>query len=215
MTVSATTAAQAVTTAANTNAAGATLSSNFNTFLTLLTAQLKNQDPTSPLDTNQFTQQLVQYSTVEQQINTNANLTTLIDLNRASTLYQASAMVGHQVGVSATQLSLQNGNAGLQFTLAASQPVTVTISDNSGVQLVKQTVSGSAGTNAWSWSGVNANGRVLPDGAYNVGVTGANGVALPFTVIGKATGVVTNGTTPTLSLGSLAVPMSAVQSIVN
>ena len=131
MTVSPTTAAaQSVTSTAVT--ASTTLSGNFNTFLTLLTAQLKNQDPTSPLDTNQFTQQLVQYSTVEQQINTNTNLTTLIDLNRASSLYQASAMVGHQVGVASSQLSLQDGAASLQFNLGTAAPVDITISDASG-----------------------------------------------------------------------------------
>ena len=60
------------------------LGSNFNTFLTLLTTQLQNQDPTSPLDTNQFTSQLVQFSQVEQAINTNTNLQALINSRRAS-----------------------------------------------------------------------------------------------------------------------------------
>ena len=210
-------------TAATTNAATAsaatassTLSGNFNTFLTLLTAQLKNQDPTSPLDTNQFTQQLVQYSTVEQQINTNANLTTLIDLNRASSLYQASSMVGHQVGVNSTQLSLQNGAASLRFSLANPQAVNITISDASGVELYKSTMQGAAGSNDWTWNGVNANGKSLPDGAYNVSMTNATtATAVPFTVLGRATGVATTGTTPSHSLGLLSVPMSAVQSIVN
>jgi flagellar basal-body rod modification protein FlgD len=215
MTISPTTAAaNAVTATAAT--ASSTLSGNFNTFLTLLTAQLKNQDPTSPLDTNQFTQQLVQYSTVEQQINTNTNLTTLIDLNRASSLYQASSMVGHQVGISSTQLSLQNGAASLRFSLANPQAVNITISDASGVALYKSTMQGAAGSNDWTWNGVNANGKSLPDGTYNVGITNAaTATAMPFTVLGRATGVTTSGPTPSLSLGQLSVPMSAVQSIVN
>ena len=216
MTVSPTTAAaQSVTSTAAT--ASTTLSGNFNTFLTLLTAQLKNQDPTSPLDTNQFTQQLVQYSTVEQQINTNTNLPTLIDLNRASSLYQASAMVGHQVGVASSQLSLQDGAASLQFNLGTAAPVDITISDASGAALYKTTIQGAAGKNGWTWNGVNSNGKSLADGPYNVSVTSAAGgkAALPFTVLGKATGITMSGTTPVLSLGQLGVPMSAVQSIVN
>ena len=64
------------------------LSGNFSTFLNLLTTQLKNQDPTSPMDTNQFTQQLVMYSQVEQQIQSNSNLKTLIAQGQSS----ASAM---------------------------------------------------------------------------------------------------------------------------
>ena len=216
MTVSPTTAAaQSVTSTAAT--ASTTLSGNFNTVLTLLTAQLKNQDPTSPLDTNQFTQQLVQYSTVEQQINTNANLTTLIDLNRASSLYQASAMVGHQVGVTSSQLALQDGAASLQFTLGTAQPVEIAISDASGAAVYKGTVQGNAGSNAWTWNGVNSSGKSLADGAYTVSVTAAAGskAAVPFTVLGRATGITMSGTTPVLSLGQLGVPMSAVQSIVN
>ena len=216
MTVSPTTAAaQSVTSTAAT--ASTPLSGNFNTFLTLLTAQLKNQDPTSPLDTNQFTQQLVQYSTVEQQINTNANLTTLIDLNRASSLYQASAMVGHQVGVTSSQLALQDGAASLQFTLGTAQPVEIAISDASGAAVYKGTVQGNAGSNAWTWNGVNSSGKSLADGAYTVSVTAAAGskAAVPFTVLGRATGITMSGTTPVLSLGQLGVPMSAVQSIVN
>jgi flagellar basal-body rod modification protein FlgD len=215
MTVSSTSAVSN-TAAATAGAASSTLSSNFNTFLTLLTAQLKNQDPTSPLDTNQFTQQLVQYSTVEQQINTNKNLTTLIDLNRASSLYQASSMVGHQVSVSATQLSLQGGSAGIKFNLGSPQAASVTLSDPSGVTLYKGTIQGTAGANDWTWNGVNANGKSVPDGAYNVTLTSAaTGAELPFTVVGRATGVTTTGSTPSLSLGQLSVPMSAVQSIVN
>jgi len=210
-----TAAAQSVTSTAAT--ASTTLSGNFNTFLTLLTAQLKNQDPTSPLDTNQFTQQLVQYSTVEQQINTNTNLTTLIDLNRASSLYQASAMVGHQVGITSSQLALQDGAASLRFTLGTAQPVEIAISDASGAALYKGTVQGNAGSNAWTWNGVNSSGKSLADGAYTVSVTAAAGskAAVPFTVLGRATGITMSGTTPVLSLGQLGVPMSAVQSIVN
>src|ERR1700758_1285072 len=70
------------------------LSGNFDTFLQLLTSQLKNQDPTSPMDSNQFTQQLVEYSQVEQQINTNTSLKTLINqgISQAGTF--ASAYLG-------------------------------------------------------------------------------------------------------------------------
>src|SRR5579884_3630424 len=89
----------------NTNAM-AQLSSNFSTFLTLLTTQLKNQDPTSPMDSNQFTQQLVMYSQVEQQINTNDNLKTLISQGTTN----ASAMAATYLG---KKVSVTNGNASL------------------------------------------------------------------------------------------------------
>ena len=79
---------------ANTPDAMKQLSGNFSTFLTLLTTQLKNQDPTSPLDTNQFTSQLVQFASVEQQINTNRSLGQLINLTAtASEVLRANSSI--------------------------------------------------------------------------------------------------------------------------
>src|ERR1700744_3656694 len=96
MTVSATdpTAAAAAAGASSStqSAAQSQLSGNFDTFLTLLTTQLQNQDPLSPMDSTQFTQQLVEYSQVEQQINTNTNLTSLISLQQAGA---GAASVGY------------------------------------------------------------------------------------------------------------------------
>ena len=67
------------------DAAQQQLSGNFSTFLTLLTTQLQNQDPMNPMDSNQFTQQLVEFSQVEQQINTNDNLKTIIGQGTSQT----------------------------------------------------------------------------------------------------------------------------------
>jgi flagellar basal-body rod modification protein FlgD len=208
--------AQATAAATTATATGKTLSGDFNTFLKLLTTQLKNQDPSSPLDTNQFTQQLVQFANVEQQINTNGNLTTLIDLNRASSLYQSAAMIGHQIGADSTQLALQGGTAGLQFTLPTAQPVTISLANQSGVEVYTTTVDGAAGTNGWTWNGTTKSGQTAPDGVYNVKVSSGTGskATLPFTVTGTATAVSMNGSTPTVSLGPLDVAMSAVRGII-
>ena len=91
------------------NTALTSLSSNFNDFLKMLMTQLQNQDPTSPMDTNQFTSELVQFSSVEQQINTNTSLTQLIQLTQAGEVMQASAMTGKKVTVSSDHVPLQNG----------------------------------------------------------------------------------------------------------
>ena len=105
-----TTAATAATAAAS-NTALTSLSANFGDFLNLLMTQLQNQDPTSPLDTNQFTSELVQFSSVEQQINTNTSLTQLIQLTQAGEVMQASAMTGKHVTVTSDHVPLQNGRA--------------------------------------------------------------------------------------------------------
>jgi len=103
------------------------LSSNFNTFLSLLMTQLKNQDPTSPLDTTQFTSPLVQFASVEQQINTNRSLGQLISLTQSGQVIQSSAMVGRRVEVASDQLALQNGSATVKFTSPTDGPVNVAI----------------------------------------------------------------------------------------
>src|SRR5579872_1781891 len=111
------------------------LSSNFDGFLKMLMTQLQNQDPTSPMNTNQFTTELVQFSSVEQQINTNTSLTQLIQLTQAGELMQASAMTGKQVTVSSDHVPLQNGKAAIQFTTPTAEPVEISIYSDTGVKL--------------------------------------------------------------------------------
>ena len=104
-------AAQQTSTAAASSGSAAmgALSGNFSNFLSLLMTQLQNQDPTSPLDTNQFTSELVQFSSVEQQIKTNTGLTQLIQLTQAGEVMQSSSMLGRQVTVNSDHVPLQNG----------------------------------------------------------------------------------------------------------
>src|SRR4029079_4924375 len=89
----------------------ATLAGNFDTFLRILTTQLKNQNPLDPLDTNQFTQQLVQFAGVEQQINMNQQLTTLVALQKAPQTTSAMSFLGSTATVDGTTTKLTNGAA--------------------------------------------------------------------------------------------------------
>src|ERR1700724_606127 len=84
------------------------IAGNFNQFLSLLTTQLQHQDPLSPMDTNQFTQQLVQFASVEQQINMNTNLQTLVTLQQTAQDTQALAFVGQTVTVNGSTEALAN-----------------------------------------------------------------------------------------------------------
>ena len=120
MTVSPTSSSNTPATA-QTTAAGsmAPLSGNFSTFLTLLTTQLKNQDPTSPMDSNQFTQQLVMYSQVEQQIQSNDNLKTQISQGTTSASSMATTYLGKKVSVTNGQASLSGGAANWTYSLNA------------------------------------------------------------------------------------------------
>ncbi len=193
------------------------LSGNFQTFLTLLMTQLKNQDPTSPLDTNEFTSQLVQFASVEQQISTNRSLGQLIDLTQSGQVLQSSAMVGRQVEVASNQLALQNGTAKIKFTAAANGPVAVAVYGANGSKIADGLVQASAGSNEWSWNGRNGSGTLMRDGAYTVAVAGSNAdgstKALPFTVVGTATGVSQTNGSIRLQVGGLTVNFSDVKSV--
>lgn len=212
----------ASTTAASTGTNGlAALSNNYNDFLSLLTTQLKNQDPSSPLDANQFTTELVQFSQVEQQINTNQSLSQLIQLTQAGDVLQSSSLLGKHVNVTASQLALQNGSAELQFSATAGQQADISIYNSSGTKIAEQVITAQNGTNTWTWNGQDANGNTQPDGAYKVAVqsiTGQGagaGAALPFTVVGTATGVQNSNGNVQVSLGALSVPFSAIASVGN
>ncbi|MBN9563704.1 MAG: flagellar hook assembly protein FlgD [Alphaproteobacteria bacterium] len=193
------------------------LSGNFSSFLSLLMTQLQNQDPTSPLDTNQFTSQLVQFAGVEQQINANTSLTQLIQLTQGSELMQASAMMGKQVAVQSDHMPLQNGSGALAFTAPAAEPAAIAIYNDAGAKIRDALVSATKGQNAWTWDGTDNNGNSVPDGSYRVAVIGANTdgttSALPFNVLGIATGVQKSGNAVQLQLGALTTDFTTIQSV--
>jgi len=219
-TAAATAAANASGTAAQTGSTALTsLSSNFNDFLQMLMTQLQNQDPTNPMDTNEFTSELVEFSGVEQQINTNTSLTQLIQLTQAGEVMQASAMTGKHVTVSSNQVPLQNGQGTIQFTTPAAEPVDIAIYDSNGNKLSDNMMMSVTGTNTWTWNGTNSSGATMPDGSYQVVVNAANPdgttTALTTSVIGTATGVQSLSSGMQLELGALSVPFSQVQSVGN
>jgi flagellar basal-body rod modification protein FlgD len=195
------------------------LSSNFSDFLSLLMTQLKNQDPSSPMDSNTFTIELVQFSGVEQQISTNSDLTQLIQLTQASQVEQSSSMIGKPVTVTSSQLSLQNGTAAINFNTATAEPVGIAVYNSTGAQVQTATLTSAAGANTWTWNGQSASGATMPDGPYTVSVNsiGATGTAaaVPFTVTGIATSVVNNAGTVQVQMGGLTLPFSAVDSVGN
>jgi flagellar basal-body rod modification protein FlgD len=201
-----------------TNNAMQQLSGNLSTFLTLLTTQLQNQDPLSPMDSTQFTQQLVEYSQVEQQINTNTNLQSLISLQQAGASAAAVGYLGKEVTISNGSAALTNGAATWNYSLgSAASSTTLTITNASGQTVYSGSGSTSAGSNTFNWNGEDANGNQLPDGTYTLAVsaTASDGSAITTTV--STTGTVNeinlSGTTPQLVIGSMTVPLSAVSSI--
>ena len=181
------------------------IAGNFNEFLGLLTTQLQNQDPLSPMDTNQFTQQLVQFASVEQQINMNANLQTLVTLQQTAQETQALAFVGQTVTVNGSTSALANGQAQWTFNPPSPATATFTVTNSSGQTVYSQTSSVQPGSQPFTWNGVGNNGQLNPAGNYTLTVTGtgANGqsVAIPTTVTGVVDSVDVTKNPPLLSIG--------------
>ena len=205
------------TTANSSQNALTSLSSNFQDFLSMLMTQLQNQDPSSPMDTNQFTTELVQFSSVEQQITTNSSLTQLIQLTQSGEILNSASLVGHQVEVTSNSIPLQNSSGTVNFTTTTAEPVTINIADANGTVIKSQTGQSTAGANSWTWDGTGDNGISYPDGAYSIAVTTASGgmsTPVPFTVVGTATSVVNAGSTLDVSLGGLQVGFSSIDSVV-
>jgi flagellar basal-body rod modification protein FlgD len=148
------------------------IADNFQTFLTLLTTQLQNQNPLDPLDTNQFTQQLVQFAQVEQQIKQNTQLETLISIEKSAQATTALAYVGATVAIDGQTAALKNGLA--TWTFNVPKPITgqVTIRNATGQTVYTGSFSMNTGMQSFQWDGRDAQGVQWPDGNYTITVTG-------------------------------------------
>jgi flagellar basal-body rod modification protein FlgD len=191
------------------------LSSNFSTFLTLLTTQLKNQDPTSPMDSNAFTQQLVEYSQVEQQIDTNTNLQTLISQGTTNASAVTTTYLGKKVSVTNGTASLSSGTANWTYNLGtAAASTTLSVTDASGQVVYTGAGGTAAGNNSFTWNGQDNNGNQLNDGTYKLAVTATDGSGAAITTSVASAGTVTQidltAGTPKLVIGNMEVGVGDV-----
>jgi flagellar basal-body rod modification protein FlgD len=196
------------------------LAGNFNSFLTLLTTQLQNQDPLSPLDTNQFTQHLVEFASVQQQVDMNTNMQTLISLQQTSEASSAMQLIGANVTLNGTSSPLTSASPA-SWNLNSAGPATgnVTITNSSGTTVYTGTTSLNAGNNSYTWNGTGNTGQTWPAGQYTIAVTatGASGqtVKVSSQVTGTVSGVDLTQNPPQLIVGGQDYAMSAVQSVNN
>ena len=204
--------------ASGTTSGAGLLTQNFNTFLTLLTTQLQNQDPLSPLDTNQFTQQLVSFSEVEQQINTNTNLQSLISLQQTSQAISALPLIGQTIQYNSATAALSNGQASFTYTLpSAAQQANLVVTDANGqVQLVTPAAT-SAGPHTFTWNGQTTSGNTAPAGNYSltVAATDANGnpITSAVTSSGVVDGVSVQNNVATFNVNGISVPMTELVTV--
>lgn len=188
----------------------AQLADTFDTFLTLLTEQLQNQDPLNPMDSQQFVSQLVEFTSVEQQIAQNDSLETLLALQSATAVSSAIDYVGRDVTVSTDRAALNNSQAEWTYGLDREASSTRLIISNSSGKIVR-TMDGEtgAGPQTASWDGKDDAGNQMPDGIYQLEVFAKDSndvpIDVPVRVEGRVTGVDMSGGEYVVELGNLRV----------
>ena len=195
----------------------ASIAQNFDAFLLLLTTQLKNQSPLDPLDTNQFTQQLVQFASVEQQLKSNDTLKALLTSARGSAVSTAASFVGMQVTADGTTSRLSNGKAEWSINPARNAQVSLIVKDAQGNIIAAQTVAMAAGAQRFAWNGITSTGTRAPDGDYTLSVSARDpagqSVSVKTEVSGRVDSVDLSGDAAVLIVGSSRVPLASVRSI--
>lgn len=202
-----------------TDDASASLNSQYNDFLLLLTKQLQNQDPLSPLDTAQFTQQLVGFASVEQMIQQNKSLNQLINLQSSTNTYAAAGFLGNKVAVDSDQIALKDGHATFQYKIEqTATKAELRITDSKGQVVLVQQANEGVGTYQVDWQGQSFGGT-LPDGQYQVSVvySDANGkmYSAPITAFGKVDSADIKDGKVSLNVGSVSYPIEKIIKIVH
>ena len=206
-------------TAADLASGASSYQSEYQSFLTLLTTQLKNQDPTAPLDPNQFTTELVQMTGVQQQLLSNQLLQSLVNSSPSSGVTSAVGLIGQTVAAASASSNLTNGQASWGYNLPeTAASATVSVANAAGtVVYTGQAPSFAQGANTFTWNGQTTAGQPAGSGSYTLSVsaTDANGVVETPTISvqGTATSVQNvNGTTE-VTVNGAQVPVSSITSI--
>ena len=206
--------------AASSALASQQIAGNFQSFLTLLTTQLQNQNPLSPLDTNQFTQQLVEFAGVQQQLNTNDSLATLVSLQQTAQSTQALGFVGKTAVVNGSTAEMTNSSATWQLSVPTASTVNVTITASNGQTVFTGSYQAAAGNNQpFTWNGQGSDGTTEPAGNYTLTATAKdssnNTVAITTQVEGVVSSVDLTKSPPLLTIGGQTFTVNQIQSIVN
>lgn len=196
------------------------IADNYQTFLTLLTTQLQNQNPLDPLDTNQFTSQLVEFAGVEQAVKTNDNLESLAKLSAANAITGAVSFIGKQVAAAGTSSELRDGSASWVYSLDQdATQLTVKVLDESGNQVFAQTTSNPLKEGIFVWDGRTNDGGTAEEGTYTISLEATaadgSGVTSSTNFTGTVTQVDLEGGTPVLTVGNRSVKIEDIVKILD
>jgi flagellar basal-body rod modification protein FlgD len=213
-------AAQSQQAQGKTKLATADLADNFDTFLVLLTEQLKNQDPLDPLKSEQFVQQLVQFSSVEQQIASNQSLEALLALQQSDAQLKALDFIGREATVNTRYNILEDGEATWEYGLAQeADTVEILIFDENGTQVRRLDGEKGEGVHEVTWDGKDEAGNTLPEGVYEIEIIAKdadkNAIDYATRITHRVTGVEMSGGQAQVSFadGELVLPAALVTSV--
>lgn len=145
------------------------IGNNFDTFLRMLTTQMTHQNPLSPMDTQEFTAQLVQFSQVEQLMNMSQSVEKSLDVQQSGNLFAAAQMIGRDIRARTSGVRLENGQAEISYELAeARKAATLVITDTAGNTVLQEAMAATAGGHSFVWDGRDQNGLRRADGLYSV-----------------------------------------------
>lgn len=195
----------------------ASLADSFDTFLTLLTTQLRYQDPLEPMDSTEFTNQLVQFTEVEQSIRSNKQLEQLIGLQGANQSVASLGYIGNVIEAEGSEMPLVDGSAEMTYTLPENAKSANVLILNGAGQLVR-TIEGEtgAGKHTVTWDGTMSDGTQLEDGVYHIAVSAHNAdnntLDVNTGIKGVVTGTQSDDTGTYLSIGPVLVGLDKVKS---
>ena len=204
----------AAITDAKTQAASTKLSADYDMFLKLLTAQMQNQDPLDPMDTAQYTQQLVQYSQVEQSIEQTSTLKTMLSTMGTQNLTQASSLIGRSVETDSATAGIASGSPA-QWVWDAPRDVTsmtATFKDAAGKVVDTRDITPNAASGNFSWDGKTTGGKDMPAGNYTVSIaakdTAGNSVTVTPHAVGKVSDVQLEGNNVLVTINGMQIATS-------
>jgi flagellar basal-body rod modification protein FlgD len=202
-------------------AATQSLTENFDDFLLMLTTQLQHQDPLSPTDATEFTNQLVQFSQLEQQISQSSKIEDLIALQQAAEQLGAVNYLGKTVEVESDLTLLEDGSATISYDMpAGAVTASIGIVDSTGRFIKAFSADTAAGRHEVTWDGTDTQGVVQPDGPYTVVVTAVDADEIPFDAIpvfftGTADAVWQSEGETFVTVGPIDIPLDRILSVMS
>jgi len=200
----------------NSASSAAGLADNFDTFLNLLTTQMQNQDPLSPMESQEFVSQLVQFSSVEQQIQSTQAIQALLNVQAALAQLSSVDYIGKYAQVETAGSMLSEGKAEWSYQLPQDATSTqLVITNEQGATVATLDGETGAGEHSLVWDGTDSQGNTLPDGVYNLEVVAFDGDGeriedTPVSVSGRVTGVELSDGQAIVEIGAMRVPASQI-----